>query len=98
MDCNHDHLAAILVSGIVFVETHLGVERNPYVKLLQNSSIGYRGDAITEKIQDGQMGRPTAALYVHQILACTTRLLGIIPDKFSKNLTSGLEGDAITRL
>ena len=37
--------------GVVFRETHLGVERNPQAKFGRNSSTGYGGDEIMEKIK-----------------------------------------------
>ena len=79
-------------TGIVFRETHLGVEGNPYVKFQRNSSTRYGAEAIPGKIQDG-LQRPYLSTNPNQKL--TTRPSGEHPsfEKFRRIL----EGDAITR-
>ena len=42
-------VALAVWASIVFPETHLGVDRNPYAKFQLNSSTGYRRDAIMGK-------------------------------------------------
>ena len=46
--------------GLVFRETHLGVEENPYTKLRRNIFIGYGVDAIKGK----NTRWPTAVIFV----------------------------------
>ena len=65
-------------TAIVFIETHLGVERNQYKKFHGNSSIDYGSNVITSKMQDGQQ-HPHLSIDWNQIWECTTRSFGEHP-------------------
>ena len=82
-----------------FRRTHLDIERNSSAKFRQNSSIGFGADAIKVKIKDG-CRRPYLSTDWNQFREDTTRQLmkHLRQVKKKKNPTSGLEGNAITRL
>ena len=70
-----------------------------YAKVRRNSSTGtYGGDGITGKVKDGRW-RPHLSTKLNLIQAGTsTKPLREHPRQVSKNLKSGLGGNAIPRL
>ena len=63
-----------------FKQIHLDIERNLYARFRQNSSSGFGGDAIREKIKDG-CPRPYLSMSWNHFRACTTRPLGEVSRK-----------------
>ena len=82
----------ILVNGrdSFFVEKHPEVARKSYAKFQRNSSTGYRGDAIMEKIQDGQWW-PYLLTDLNHVWACKIRSLGAHPRQVFKKYEVVLE-------